>query len=58
MRWLLVVAMLIAGCEQECKNEQQRSNCCKVCTSGKPCGDTCIEDKDTCHTAGGCACAR
>jgi len=30
--------------------------CCKVCTTGKPCGDTCIAKSDTCHVGPGCAC--
>jgi beta-lactamase superfamily II metal-dependent hydrolase len=30
--------------------------CCKVCTTGQPCGDTCISLSYTCHTAPGCAC--
>jgi hypothetical protein len=30
--------------------------CCKVCTKGKPCGDTCIEKGDECHVSPGCAC--
>jgi hypothetical protein len=30
--------------------------CCKVCKTGKPCGDTCISKTETCHTSGGCAC--
>jgi hypothetical protein len=31
--------------------------CCRVCTTGKPCGDTCIASNLTCRTAPGCACA-
>lgn len=31
--------------------------CCRVCTTGKPCGDTCIAANLTCRTSGGCACA-
>jgi len=30
--------------------------CCKYCTKGKPCGDTCISVKYTCHVGPGCAC--
>jgi hypothetical protein len=33
-------------------------NCCKVCTTGKACGDTCIAASDTCHVGAGCACNR
>ena len=32
------------------------SRCCKVCTKGKPCGDTCIAQDKTCHVGPGCAC--
>ncbi|HEX5059683.1 MAG TPA: hypothetical protein VFV99_10005 [Kofleriaceae bacterium] len=57
-RWSFVLVMMFAAsCEQECK-QSERSNCCKVCTTGKPCGDTCIEETDTCHQVGGCACAK
>lgn len=30
--------------------------CCKRCTTGKPCGNTCISWSYTCRTSGGCAC--
>jgi hypothetical protein len=30
--------------------------CCKVCTKGKPCGDTCISRDKICHVGPGCAC--
>lgn len=30
--------------------------CCRVCTTGKPCGNTCIARNLTCRTPGGCAC--
>lgn len=29
---------------------------CKICTTGKACGDTCIAQTDTCHVGEGCAC--
>lgn len=32
------------------------ARCCKVCTKGKPCGDTCIAQDKTCHVGPGCAC--
>lgn len=31
--------------------------CCRVCRTGKPCGDSCIAADKTCNTPGGCACA-
>lgn len=30
--------------------------CCKVCTTGKACGDSCIARNKTCHKGPGCAC--
>ena len=30
--------------------------CCRTCTTGQPCGDSCIERGDTCNVSGGCAC--
>lgn len=32
------------------------AKCCKVCTNGKPCGDTCIAQEKVCHVGPGCAC--
>lgn len=30
--------------------------CCKICTKGKACGDTCIAKDKVCHKGPGCAC--
>lgn len=30
--------------------------CCKVCTKGKACGNSCIARWKTCHKGRGCAC--
>jgi hypothetical protein len=30
--------------------------CCKICTVGKACGDTCISRDKECHIGPGCAC--
>ena len=32
------------------------SRCCRVCSTGKPCGDSCISRSYTCRVGGGCAC--
>jgi len=32
------------------------AGCCKVCTTGKACGDGCISKSNTCHQPPGCAC--
>ncbi|GEM_PF-578051 len=34
----------------------QERFCCKYCTKGKACGDSCISRSYTCHKAPGCAC--
>ena len=31
-------------------------SCCKICRTGKACGNSCISAKRTCHQAKGCAC--
>jgi len=33
-----------------------KQTCCKVCSKGKACGDSCISRSYTCHKAPGCAC--
>ena len=30
--------------------------CCRVCTKGKACGNSCISVRFTCHKPPGCAC--
>ncbi len=37
-----------------CKNSS--GPCCKVCTTGKACGNSCIASTDTCTQPPGCAC--
>ena len=32
------------------------TSCCKICKTGKACGDSCISKSDTCHQPPGCAC--
>jgi hypothetical protein len=33
-----------------------QSGCCKRCSAGKACGDSCIARHLTCHKGKGCAC--
>jgi hypothetical protein len=35
---------------------QQQDRCCKRCTKGQPCGNTCISAKAKCKSPPGCAC--
>jgi len=32
------------------------SKCCKVCSAGQACGNSCISRRYTCHKGRGCAC--
>ncbi len=34
----------------------KRYSCCKICSTGKACGDTCITRADICHVGLSCAC--
>ena len=36
--------------------DAQARGCCKVCTKGKACGDSCIARWKACHKGKGCAC--
>jgi len=36
--------------------ERRRASCCRVCETGKACGDACIPVQNQCRTVGGCAC--
>jgi hypothetical protein len=38
------------------ENYSGGSTCCKYCTTGKPCGDSCISVNKTCNVGPGCAC--
>lgn len=40
----------------EAKVMQQDEKCCKICTKGKACGNTCISRSYQCHQPPGCAC--
>lgn len=39
-----------------CLVTAQYAGCCKVCSVGKACGDSCINAAYTCHKGPGCAC--
>ena len=38
------------------KNKQTTKTCCKVCSKGRACGNSCISVNKICHKAPGCAC--
>lgn len=41
---------------QGCGGGGDGPTCCKVCSVGKACGDSCIAQTDTCTKPTGCAC--
>lgn len=44
------------GVGNSLKSAPASLGCCKVCSIGKACGDTCISREKTCHVGVGCAC--
>lgn len=42
--------------EPDREDAEPRTECCKHCSKGKPCGDTCIDRDEICHVSPGCAC--
>lgn len=50
MKQALLAAVFLFGCETG------DGGCCKVCTTGKPCGDSCIAKTSQCTKGAGCAC--
>ena len=36
--------------------ESSQTSCCKICSKGKACGDSCISRSYTCHKGPWCAC--
>ena len=50
---LLLGTLCLGGSELQCDSAL---GCCKVCTTGKACGDSCISWDKTCNVGPGCAC--
>ena len=44
------------GCYQPPAQEPQQGTCCKICKTGKACGDSCINKSYNCTKPKGCAC--
>ncbi len=40
----------------EARPKRKPPGCCKVCSSSKACGDSCIPWNETCRKGPGCAC--
>ena len=61
-RLLLVCALLVGASGPSAAKPRHPKGahapgCCRVCTKGCPCGDSCISCSKTCHQGPGCACA-
>lgn len=51
-----IVLLLAVGLLGSCEIPSTRRSCCRVCESGKACGDSCISRSSTCNRPAGCAC--
>jgi hypothetical protein len=59
--YLILSCFVFAGCgggssAPSISTSETSEACCKICTIGKACGNTCIEATKTCHVGVGCAC--
>lgn len=50
------VSVVAAPLTPVVSNTPTSSGCCRTCSTGKACGDSCISRTLTCHKSGGCAC--
>ncbi len=48
---VLVAALMFCNC-----SDDDDDSCCRVCSTGQACGDSCIAETATCNEAPGCAC--
>jgi hypothetical protein len=48
--------LLPLGTNSSCLLTHPAQSCCKVCSVGKACGNTCISRDKNCHVGPGCAC--
>lgn len=58
MGMLLLVSAgpMLTACDSGPTGPGGSGGCCKVCTTGKACGDSCIASNKTCNKGSGCAC--
>jgi hypothetical protein len=59
MRKIAIVALLLScffGADARARRCIQPSECCRICTKGKACGNSCINVNFTCHKGWGCSC--
>ncbi len=56
MKHLILALLLVTGPAAMIDPCAATGACCKVCTKGKACGDSCIAKHLNCHKPRGCAC--
>lgn len=57
--FILVFSLFLSGCtsnDYDNPSSYKNTYCCKYCSTGKACGDSCISRSYTCHKGPGCAC--
>ncbi len=54
--WLEITAESVTKNSPTNNSSSNTTGCCKICTTGKACGDSCISRSYTCHKGPGCAC--
>lgn len=54
---VLTLIILFSPVLFSCDSSTGGPSCCKECTNGKPCGDSCIPKESQCTKGGGCACS-
>ena len=52
----LFVAATVPAAAPLCDSYYRVGACCKICRSGKACGNSCISRDKVCHQPPGCAC--
>lgn len=53
---LLVGTSSAPGLCIEVDQVRSQQTCCRICSTGKACGNSCINRQLTCHKPPGCAC--
>ena len=51
----LIIALSLTT--MSCDILSSTGGCCRICTRGKPCGDSCIARNKVCRRGSGCACS-
>ena len=54
---IVALAMLLVFGSASCTTTEPTTSCCRVCRTGKPCGDSCISRDKQCSKPRGCACS-